>query len=124
MGKDKTYSKEEIRQKLAAELPHWSLKDGHITRTYKTHGWKATLMAVNTIGHLAEVAWHHPDIHASYSAVEVSLQSHDVGGITDRDFELARKIEDIITWQPSTEDGALTGIPEGNARFAYIKHEN
>ena len=50
----KTYSEQQVSEKLAAELPHWVLENGWIRRKYKTSGWKATLMVVNTIGHLAE----------------------------------------------------------------------
>ena len=57
-------------------------------------------MVINTVGHLAEAAWHHPDITASYAWVEVRLQNHAAKGITDKDFELARKIEDVVQWQP------------------------
>ncbi len=57
-------------------------------------------MVINTVGHLAEAAWHHPDITASYAWVEVRLQNHAAKGITDKDFELAKKIEDVVHWQP------------------------
>ena len=53
-------------------------------------------MVINAVGHLAEAAWHHPDITASYAWVEVRLQNHAAKGITDKDFELAKKIEDVI----------------------------
>ena len=79
-------------------------------------------MVINSIGHLAEAAWHHPEIAASYPWVEVSLNTHDAGGITDKDFELARKIEEVVTWQPGSEDGALEGTPS-DSRFAYIKYD-
>ena len=48
-------------------------------------------MVINTIGHLAEAAWHHPDISASYAFVIVKLQNHAAKGITDKDFLLAKK---------------------------------
>ena len=54
-------------------------------------------MVINAVGHLAEAAWHHPDITASYAFVEVRLQNHAAKGITDKDFELAKKIEDVIS---------------------------
>ena len=57
-------------------------------------------MVINTVGHLAEAAWHHPDITASYAWVEVRLMNHAAKGITDKDFELAKKIEDVVQWQP------------------------
>src|SRR5579883_590444 len=116
----KIYTSAEVEARLKEGLPHWSFKDGCICRTYRTHGWKGTLMAINAIGHLAEAAWHHPDISASYAALEVRLQSHEAGGITDKDFELARKIEDVIMWRPALEGGALTGAPQ-DPRHAYLK---
>ena len=121
-GKQRTYTDQEVEARLKRDLPHWSLGQGHIRRVYKTNGWKGTLMVVNAVGHLAEAAWHHPDIIASYPSVEVRLQTHDAGGITDKDFELARKIEDVIAWQPGKEGGALDGTPT-DPRFAYIKYD-
>ena len=112
---ERTYGEADVRQRLEAELPHWQLDGDCIRRQFKTTSWKSTLMVVNAIGHLAETAWHHPDIAASYSSVEVRLRNHAAGGITDKDFELARKIEEVVAWQPA---GALTGPPE---RFAVLK---
>ena len=80
-------------------------------------------MVINTVGHLAEAAWHHPEIAASYNWVEVRLQNHDAKGITDKDFELAAKIESVVHWQPAREGGALTGTP-ADPRFAYIKYDS
>ena len=122
-SKLRVYTPDEIVRKLAADLPRWRYEDGCIKRTYKTQGWKGTLMAVNAIGHLAEAAWHHPDLLASYPSVEVRLQTHDAGGVTDRDFALARKIEDVVLWRPGREGGALEGAPENDERFAYIKYD-
>jgi 4a-hydroxytetrahydrobiopterin dehydratase len=121
--KDKTYSEPEIQERLARELPSWIYKDGWIRRTYKTNSWKGTLMVINTVGHLAEAAWHHPDITASYAWVEVRLMNHAAKGVTDKDFELAKKIEEVIQWQPGKEGGALEGTPESDQRFAYIKYD-
>jgi len=120
---EKTYSKEDVEARLKAELPHWVFKNGEICRTYRTHGWKGTLMVINAIGHLAEAAWHHPDIAASYNSVEVRLSSHDVKGITDRDFLLAQKIEEFVHWQPAGEGGPLSGTPQ-DPRHAYIKYDS
>ncbi len=108
-----------VLERLPADLPRWRLQDGSIRRTYKTHGWKGTLMVVNAIGHLAELAWHHPDLSVSYAAVEVRLTTHSADGITEKDFALARKIEDVVTWNPGTEDGPLEGTPS-DLRYAYI----
>jgi len=119
---DETYSEDEVKARLAEELPHWALKDGWIRRKYKTSGWKSTLMVVNTVGHLAEAAWHHPDMTVSYAFVNVKLQNHAAKGITDKDFELAKKIEEVVAWQPGEEEGALEGTPD-DPRFKYLKYD-
>ncbi|MDH3913436.1 MAG: 4a-hydroxytetrahydrobiopterin dehydratase [Rhodospirillales bacterium] len=121
-AKERTYSDEEVVARLKDELPRWRLEAGFIRRRYETHGWKGTLMVVNTVGHLAEAAFHHPDIAASYAWVEVRLTTHSAKGITDKDFELAGKIEEVVLWQPGAQVGALEGPPP-DPRFAYIKYE-
>ncbi len=124
MSKDtKVYSEQEIKERLNSLLPHWRYDNGWLRRKYKTHSWKGTLMLINTVGHLSEVAWHHPDIAASYAWVEVKLMTHDAKGITDKDFELAKKIEEVVCWRPGQENGALDGTPEDDQRFAYIKYD-
>jgi 4a-hydroxytetrahydrobiopterin dehydratase len=122
--KERVYSESEIVAKLKEELPHWRYENGWIRRKYKTHSWKSTLMVINTIGHLAEAAWHHPDLKASYAWVEVLLQNHAAKGITDKDFELAKKIESVVQWQPGKETGSLEGTPQTDQRFAYIKYDD
>jgi 4a-hydroxytetrahydrobiopterin dehydratase len=121
-GTERTYSDEEVINRLKSDLPHWELKDGWIRRKYKTSGWKSTLMVVNTVGHLAEAGFHHPDMTVSYAFVIVKLMNHAAKGITDKDFELAKKIEDVIQWQPAKEEGSLTGTPD-DARFKYLKYD-
>jgi len=120
---ERVYTEEEINARIAAELPHWFFEDGWIRRKYKTGSWKGTLMVVNTVGHLAEAAWHHPDLTVSYAFVIVKLCTHSAKGITDKDWTLARKIEDVIQWQPGKEGGALEGTPNDDSRFKYIKYD-
>jgi 4a-hydroxytetrahydrobiopterin dehydratase len=120
---DEVYSLEEINERLRAELPAWYFEDGWIRRKYRTSGWKSTLMVVNTVAHLAEAAWHHPDLTVSYAFVTVKLVNHAAKGVTDKDFELARKIEEVVLWQPGAQPGsALEGTPD-DPRFKYIKYE-
>ncbi|MEM1371150.1 MAG: 4a-hydroxytetrahydrobiopterin dehydratase [Pseudomonadota bacterium] len=117
MGED------EVKAWLAENLPKWRLEDGWVRRTYKTSGWKSTLMVINTVGHLAEAGWHHPDLTASYAWVEVRFQTHSAKGITGKDLELAQKVEQVVGWQPGLDKGALEGTPQGDQRFAYIKYD-
>ena len=113
------YTDAEVLARLKGELRHWRLDKGSLCRTYRTCGWKGTTMAVNAIAHLAEMAWHHPELRATYPAVEVRLDTHEAGGITDRDFDLAAKIESLLQWRPAKEGGALEGTPAEPAH-AYL----
>ena len=120
---DEVYTTEEVEARLKDELPRWYLEDGWIRRKFKTSGWKSTLMVVNTVGHLAEAAWHHPDLTVSYAFVTVKLMNHAAKGVTEKDFELARKIEEVLMWQPAREPGsALEGTPD-DPRFKYLKYD-
>ncbi len=119
---DETYSDEEVESLLKEYIPHWYLENGWIRRKYRTSGWKGTLMVVNTVGHLAEAAFHHPDLTVSYAFVIVKLMNHAAKGITNKDFELAQKIEEVIMWQPGKYGGALEGTPD-DPRFKYIKYD-
>ncbi|UZR27328.1 4a-hydroxytetrahydrobiopterin dehydratase [Methylococcus mesophilus] len=121
--KERTYEEAEIRARLTAELPHWYYENGQIRRKYKTHGWKSTLMVVNTVGHLAEAAWHHPDLSVSYAFVIVKLVTHSAHGVTDKDFALAKKIEAVIQWQPALETGGLLEGTPDDPRFKYLKYD-
>ncbi len=122
-GKDETFSEEEIAARLEDELPKWTYENGWIRRKYKTSGWKGTLMVVNTVGHLAEAGFHHPDLAVSYAFVTVKLMNHAAKGITDKDFDLAKKMEEVIMWQPGLDDESdLEGTPD-DPRFKYIKYD-
>ncbi|MBX2839188.1 MAG: 4a-hydroxytetrahydrobiopterin dehydratase [Gammaproteobacteria bacterium] len=114
-----TYSKEEIADLLEKRLPDWEYADGSLLRTYNTQGWKSALVLASTIGHLAEVAWHHPELRLHYSKVEVHLHTHSENGITELDFELAEKIEQVIGWVPP-EGSSLSGTPD-DPKYRHLK---
>lgn len=119
---EKTYSEAEVTEKLRSSHPHWTFANGAIRRVYKTSGWQSTLMVVNAIGHLCEAAWHHPELIVNFASVEIALNTHSAQGITDKDFELAKKVEDVIFWQPGQEQGALEGVPAASKSTAYIDY--
>jgi 4a-hydroxytetrahydrobiopterin dehydratase len=107
--KERTYTEAEIAERLRS-LPGWYFEDGWIRRVYKTDGWPTTMMLVGAIGYCAEAAYHHPDLAVTWGRVTVKLATHSAGGITDKDFELARHIESVVLWRPAA-GGALTGTP-------------
>lgn len=121
--REKPMEDAEVTAWLEENLPSWRLEDGFIRRTYKTTSWKSTLMVINAVGHLAEAAWHHPDITASYAWVEVRLATHSAKGITSKDLQLAKKIEEVVQWQPGKEGKGLEGTPQNDLRFSYIKYD-
>jgi 4a-hydroxytetrahydrobiopterin dehydratase len=67
------------------------------------------MMAANAIAYLCEAAYHHADLALTWGKLWVKLQTHSAGGITDKDFELAKKIEEVVLWLPT--GGALEGTP-------------
>ncbi|HEY2924187.1 MAG TPA: 4a-hydroxytetrahydrobiopterin dehydratase [Candidatus Eisenbacteria bacterium] len=77
------------------DLPGWSTKEGAITKTYKHESFAEAIVFVNAVAHLAELANHHPDIDIRYTNVTISLVTHDQGGITEKDVNLAREIEEV-----------------------------
>lgn len=107
--KEPTYDDAQIAERLTA-LPGWYYEDGWLRRWYKTDGWATTLMLVNAIGYCAEAAYHHPDLSVTWARVGVKLKTHSAGGITDKDFALARRIEEVVLWRPPESD-PLTGTP-------------
>jgi len=117
-AKEKTYTDAEIAARVQEPgMTGWYLEDGWLRRKYNTDGWPQTLMAVNAIGYLCEAANHHADLAVTYAKLWVKLQTHSAGGITDKDFELARKIEEVVLWRPN--GGALgSGNPD---KFVFSK---
>lgn len=112
------YSEAEIPAKLKElKLDDWYLEDGWLRRKYNTDGWQATLMLTNAIGYLCEAAWHHADLAITWGKLWVKLKTHSHGGITDKDFTLARKIEDTVLWRPEAES-PLEGTPN---KFVFSK---
>ncbi len=110
MADDQILTDQEVQEALH-ELPGWEVRDNWLCRSYTTPGWPHTMALVQTIGYLAEAAWHHPDLKIGYAKVTVMLQTHRVRGITASDVELAKKIDAVATWKP-TEDDALDGFPK------------
>jgi 4a-hydroxytetrahydrobiopterin dehydratase len=107
---EKPYTDAQVTEQLGA-LHGWAYKDGAIRRAYQTDGWPITLMLVNALGFIAEAADHHPDLSVTYRRVGVALSTHSAGGVTAKDFELARKFDEVALWKPHP-GGALTGTPD------------
>ena len=116
----KVHTPAEVEARIVADgLDGWyyDADGGWLRRKYTTDGWQATLMLVNAVGYLCEAAWHHADLAVTWGKVWVKLKTHSSGGITDRDFTLARQIEEVVLWRPEP-GGPLEGTPN-----AFVKRK-
>jgi 4a-hydroxytetrahydrobiopterin dehydratase len=75
------------------QTPGWERAGDEIKRTYRFKDFREALAFVNRVGEQAERAGHHPDIDIRYNTVTLALTTHDAGGLTAKDFELARTID-------------------------------
>jgi 4a-hydroxytetrahydrobiopterin dehydratase len=78
-----------------AFLPDWRKKGAAITRTFQFKDFKAAMKFVNAVARLAEKAQHHPDIDIRWNKVALTLSTHDAGGLTKKDFDLAGKFNGL-----------------------------
>ena len=74
----------------------WTLLDGELVREAKFADFLAAMEFVNRVAAIAESEGHHPDIDIRYNRVRLALVTHDAGGITARDFAMARKLNTEI----------------------------
>ena len=82
-------------QSRLAQLPGWQIESGELVRTFQFKDFVAALQFVNRVGELAEQAGHHPDIDIRYNRVRLALISHDAGGLTEKDFDLAVQVQSL-----------------------------
>jgi 4a-hydroxytetrahydrobiopterin dehydratase len=83
-------------ESLLTTLPGWQIDAGELVRTFKFEDFRAALRFVNQVGDLAEEAQHHPDIDIRYNKVRLALVTHDAGGLTKKDFDLAGKADKLV----------------------------
>ena len=75
------------------ELQDWQLENGQIVKTFKFATYKDGAVFTSAIAYVADKLNHHPDITLGYAKVKVAVNTHDVGGLSPYDFELAKRIE-------------------------------
>ena len=90
----KKLSQEEIDAKLA-EFPEWSVSADALQRTFSFDDFVGAMAFVNRVAELAEEHQHHPDIMIRYNKVTLTVSTHDAGGLTEKDFTLARSTDAI-----------------------------
>lgn len=93
-------SSPEIQQQMQA-LPSWTINEGQLYCTYEFNNFVESVDFVNRMVEPAEALGHHPDLEISYNTVTIKLTTHDAGGLTQLDFDLAQRISQIVDSMPS-----------------------
>ncbi|MEM8954096.1 MAG: 4a-hydroxytetrahydrobiopterin dehydratase [Verrucomicrobiota bacterium] len=78
------------------KAPEWEVEDKSITRTIEFDDFMEGIDFVNDVAEIAEEAQHHPDIDIRWGKIMLALTTHDQGGITEADFELATRIDTLV----------------------------
>ena len=92
MARRERLTEEQIATELTA-VPSWTRRGTYIERRWEFEDFPEALAFINKVGNLAEGMDHHPDIYNSWNKVRLRLTTHDRGGLTELDFELAGKID-------------------------------
>ena len=87
-------SDDDIKERLA-ELDGWRQRGEYIVKSFDRGDFKGSVAFLDSIAGPAEEMNHHPDIAISWSQVEVAISTHAEGGLTESDFELAKKVEEL-----------------------------
>lgn len=77
-------------------VPGWDLKEKSIERKFKFDDFEESMEFINNVAGIAEEEGHHPDIHVYYNKVTLELTTHNIGGLSENDFIMAAKINDIL----------------------------
>lgn len=79
-------------------MPWMGNRKNSITRSFEFEEFMDGIDFVNNVGEIAEEAQHYPDITIKYTKVTLKLTTHDVGGVTDLDIELAQRVDNLVDW--------------------------
>lgn len=87
-------SEEQVAEYLQ-NLSGWRFDEHEIKKTFEFVDFKQSLGFVNKVGELAETVNHHPEIKIDYNKVKIELSTHSAGGVTQKDIDLAKSIEQV-----------------------------
>lgn len=88
---------DEIVRRLA-DMPEWHHRGNALEKRFDRGSFDGSLLFVNAVASLANAQDHHPDIAISWNLVTITLCSHDMGGITERDFTLAKALDALASF--------------------------
>jgi 4a-hydroxytetrahydrobiopterin dehydratase len=82
---------------LIEQVPGWELGENKLTRRFKFKNFREAMAFVNRVAELAEDEGHHPDIHISWNRVRLDLTTHAIKGLSENDFIMAAKTNDLTS---------------------------
>ena len=85
----------DVASRLMEQLDGWSFEQGHLAKSYAFNDFAGALEFVNRIGAISEQQGHHPDIYMTWGKVSVEIWTHKIDGLTESDFILAAKFDEI-----------------------------
>ncbi len=88
-------SPSDVQSRLIS-VPDWVVESGELVRTFLFKDFRASMSFVNKLADLSEQAGHHPDIDIRYNKVRLALVTHDAGGLTTKDFDLAAGADKLV----------------------------
>jgi 4a-hydroxytetrahydrobiopterin dehydratase len=92
-NKTERLAPDRVRHRLG-EIPKWeSVRDHHLVRRFRFPDFLSALDFVNRVGHVAEERQHHPDVLLGWGKVEITIWTHSVDGLTDKDFDFALAVD-------------------------------
>ena len=95
MSAEVTKLSDEAIQTRLRELTNWSIEHEALERTFELSTFPSAIFFVAAVAHLAELGAHHPDIVVRYNKVSLGFVTHSAGGITEKDFAMARKVDEL-----------------------------
>lgn len=87
--------KEEEVNTLLEDILSWEIKNSHVFKQFKFKNFKEAMAFVNKVAKIAEQEGHHPDITINYNKVSIELFTHTINGLSENDFIVAAKIDEI-----------------------------
>jgi 4a-hydroxytetrahydrobiopterin dehydratase len=89
------FTDDEVHAALAEGLTGWDLEGDAITKEFSFSGFRPAIDFIDRVAERAQAARHHPDLRNRYNRVTVTLTTHDEGGVTQKDIDLAHAIEAV-----------------------------
>jgi 4a-hydroxytetrahydrobiopterin dehydratase len=104
----------DVASRLMEQLDGWSFEQGHLAKSYSFADFAGALEFVNRIGAIAEEQGHHPDIYMTWGKVSVEVWTHKIDGLTESDFILAAKFDEVPVPQQAHAGGRRDSESEGS----------